>query len=530
VIALPNDADVLNPLFWSNSSTGLVLQFTFPDLAEPDFDTANGAVTYAPMLAKSWEWSDQGRTLAYHLRSGAKWEDESPVTSQDVKFAYFLYANPKIASTRKTALTYFLKNDSGQTDIERSIDTPDDSTLIFHFQKAFDPNQQLQNTQLYFLPKHIYEQIEIGKVRTSNYNDAPITGKHFTVKKWSKKQEIVLDRNPHWTIPHAAYLDRVVFRIIPEMTTRVVELKSGNVDFVEGLSPDDVQDLSKNAPQIRFEKQSYRRFDYLGWSNIDGDLYRKSEHKKIQPHALFGDSKIRRALTMAIDRNQIIQAWLGEYGQAAIGPVSPLFKWAYNDTLKSMPYNPAEATRTLNECGWRDHDGDGILDKDGKKFEFTITTNSANPRRSFAVQAIQSDLKKIGIACHTQLVESNVFNVGLKNKEYEAFIGGLNVSAAIDLKSQFHSDLEKNTFNFYSYQNLRVDSLLDMASTKWDPAEAGTIFKEIQSLIDLDQPVTFLYWFDNIVGINNRLQGTHVDFVSPYHRFYDWYISTTPVK
>lgn len=520
VIAVSADADVLDPIFWSSSSTGTILQFTFPDLIELNFDTSTGRTEYVPSLAKSWEWSNDGRTLTYHLRTDAHWSDGIPITAQDIKFSYRLYANPKIQNVRKSYFTYFFKNELGEVDMNRSVNVENDSTIAFNFVSAYDRFQQLTHTALNFVPKHIYESVDPAQIRSLAMNqEKPVTGKHYTIEKWIRKQEITLARNDHWKIPHQAYLDKIVFRIIPDANTRLVELKTGNVDFVEGLSPEEVREF-KSDSGIRIEKQSFRRFDYIGWSHIDVEAYKKN--KTIKPNFLFADRKVRQALTMAINREELIRSWLGEYGQMCNGPISPAFKWAFNDTLRPIPYNAVRAKQLLAEAGWQDHDGDGILDKDGKKFEFTITTNTGNSRRAFAMQFIVSELKKIGIEARAQLLESNVFNSGLRNREYDAFIGGMNTAMTIDLRSQIGSNLEKSTFNVCAYQNPVIDSLLDAASGKIDPLEAAQVWKEIQVILNQDQPVTYLFWFDNLVGINNRLKGTHVDILSAYHEYYNW--------
>ncbi len=524
VVALGSDADALNPIISSNVNGTLILYFTFPDLTDHEFDASRGMDTLLPALARSWEWTNGEKSLVYHLRGDARWSDGTPITAHDIKLSYQLYDHPKVASVRKSKLN-FLIHVNGRVDFDKAIGTPDDTTIIFNFNSAYQKNLLIESTQLGFVPRSVFETMDPEKVRTANFNMNPVTGKHFTLLKWARKQEIVLQKNADWKIPHAAYLDQIVFRIIPEMTTRIVELKTGNLDIVEGLSPDDAHDIQKHNPNLRIEKQSFRRFEYVGWSNVDIQAYQKSKHKTIQPHPLFGDKRVRRALTLAIHRDDLIQSWLGEYGQAAVGAISPAFSWAYNDSIHPLPYDLRGAKQWLTEAGWTDHDGDGILDRDGKKFEFMLTTNGANPRREFAALKIQSDLKKAGIVCHVQLLENNAFNGGLKNKEFDAFITGMTTAMTPDLEAQFGSDLEKNLFNAESYQSAAADSLLRLAATKTDRAEEGSVYKALQALIYEDQPVTFLYWYDNIVGINNRLQGTHVDILTPYHRYYDWYMT-----
>ncbi len=312
------------------------------------------------------------------------------------------------------------------------------------------------------------------------------------------------------------------------MSSRLAELKSGNVDIVEGLSPDDARRLAREGVPVRIERQSFRRFDYIGWNNIDPVIYESSKGKTIRPHPLFGDRLVRRALTMAVDREALIAGWLGGYGQACSGPVSPAFRWAYHDSLRPMAFDPEAAKSLLKKAGWADRDGDGLLDRDGQRFVFTLVSNTGNPRREFAMQRIMNDLKQIGVECRLQLLESNMFSAGLKNRSYDAFLGGVSASLSLDLSAQFGSDLRTSAFNYYGYQNPAVDSLLNIANGFRDMTEAGPVMKKVQEIIHEDQPVTFLYWFDNLVGISNRINGTRVDILSAYHRYYDWYIGQNP--
>lgn len=517
VIALPADADVLNPILWSGSSTGTVLQFLFADMVEESFDSSRGALVYSPNVVRSWEWSASGKDLTIHLRSDVYWSDGVAITSHDVRFSYAWYANPKSGSLRRNALVHFPRKPDGTVDMDRAITITNDTTLTFHFVTAYDRPLQLSHATLNIVPRHAFVGIPDDSLRTSSYNTQPISGGHYVVKSWIRKQEIVLESDPRWILPHAAYLKRVIFRILPDMSTRVVELKTGAVDLVEGLSPDEAREFMTEGSGVRIERQSFRRYDFIGWSNIDREAYEK--HRIVRPHPIFGDRRVRQALTMAIDRDELIDGWLKEFGQRCEGPVSPAFRWAYNDTMTVLPYDPSRSKEMLAQCGWTDRDGDGVLDRDGRPFEFTLVTNAGNPRRAFALQKIQADLRAIGIVCEAQFLETNHFSAGLRRKEFDAFIAGLSTNLYVDLIGQYGSDLEKYPGNYCSYQNALVDSLLLQSG---DSAVSG--LKQVQSILQHDQPMTFLFWFDNIVGIRDRLKGTQVGILSPYHRFYEWYV------
>lgn len=512
VIALSADADILNPLFASGSNSQTFLYFLYPDLIEHRFNEKTGRDSIIPALARTWTWSEDGRSLTYHLRTDRLWSDGKVISAKDIEFSYQLYLNPKSGAIRRGKLSLL--------DSDKPVTAVDDSTLMFRFQPGVPKFIAQDQTTLGFIANHRFDSLEIEKIRSSPLNKKPVSGKYFKLESWLPKQEMVLKKDPLW-LP-SANLDRILFKIIPDAQTRLVELKTGNVDLIEGISPDDARELNRNNPEIRIEKQSLRRVEFIGWNSIDPAVYKKT--KIIKPHPLFGDARVRRALTLAINRDEILQSTLGEFGQLATGAISPAFRWAYNDTLHSPGFSMDESIRLFAAAGWSDHDGDGVIDKNGVNFEFTLTTNSGNDRRMFVLQKVQSDLRKIGIRIQTKTLETNTFNTGLRNREWDAFITGWTVNLIPDLQSQFGSDLEKNPLNGMAYQSGVVDSLLRGAARAADETAAGEWLKKIQVVINEDQPVTFLYWYDHLIAIRSRLQGVRADMISPYHHFWEWYV------
>jgi peptide/nickel transport system substrate-binding protein len=363
-------------------------------------------------------------------------------------------------------------------------------------------------------------------LRTNPNNSAPLSACPFRVERWNRQQEVVLARNTKSTLPYPAFLDRAIFRVIPEYTTRITALKAGEIDFLERIQPDDALDMKKSHPEIRIEEMRGRYYDFVGWSNIDNDAFNKSGGKVVKPHPLFGSNKVRRALTMAINRQALLEALLGDYGTPAVTSFSPIFKWALNDTLKPLPYDAGRAMTLLKEEGWEDHNGDGILDKGGKKFAFTIYTNSGNARRIAAAEYIQSDLKKIGIDVKIEKEESNVFFENLNNRRHAAFVSGFGIASEIDPEDIWGSDLKTHPYNAVGFQNKRTDELIQLGRSVIEAEQAAPYWKEFQAIIHEEQPYTYLYWVSNLVAINNRVQKTHVTTFDALYHLYEWQVGT----
>ncbi len=285
-----------------------------------------------------------------------------------------------------------------------------------------------------------------------------------------------------------------------------------------------MKELTENYPQIRLETLPPRAYDYIGWANIDFELY--NTKKIIKPHPIFGSKRVRQAMTYGINRQGIIDGFLGEYGELAVTDFSPIFKWAVNNNLKPYAYDPVRARKILKEEGWQHHDGDGILDKDGRKIEFTLNYNAGNARRAYAATIIQDNLKQLGVRMNLSAVEGVVFFDRIAKKSYDAFLAGFGVGLAIDPTDRWGSDIS-NPFNNTGFQNKRIDELIKLGHNVKVDRDAAPYWMDLQAILHEEQPATFLFWFKEIVGINRRLQGTHVNVLGAMDQFWDWQIDTS---
>ncbi|NTW48596.1 MAG: ABC transporter substrate-binding protein [Chlorobiales bacterium] len=537
VLANIGDADYLNPVIGTSVTTSEVYGAMYPGLLKGTFDTTAGLLKYeaatpnpagksgysgAP-IATSWKISDDHKSVTYTLRNDVKWNDGTPITSADFKFSYKLYGDTSIASVRQQHLAELIGADKGQVDFDKAILTPNDTTLIFSFYKPVSEALALFHTGLTPVPKHIWEKVPVKEFRQSEYNFNPVGCGPFKLEKWTKQQEIVLASNPKCNMPHPGKIQRVVFRVIPDYTVRVGQLQTGAVDVVQNVKPEDLQNLTKTNPNIEVKTVGLRVYDYVGWMNIDQKLY--SEKGIVKPHPLFGSRNVRKALTYAIDRQSIIDGFLGKYGVMCNTDISPTLKWAYNDTLKPYLHDQQKAVELLEAEGWK-IGPDGIRQKDGKKFSFTLYTNSGNNRRNYASTIIQQNLKEIGIECKIEAQESNVFFENLRTRKLDAFLAGWSIGLEIDPLDVWGSNLEKSRFNNSCYQNKRVDELCNLAKAKLNTTDAAPYWKEYQRILHDDQPYTFLYWMKETSGFNKRIQGEEVNILGALYNMDEWTLNS----
>jgi peptide/nickel transport system substrate-binding protein len=299
---------------------------------------------------------------------------------------------------------------------------------------------------------------------------------------------------------------------------------------VAGLRKEDADMLSTAASAVRIVSTPGRDYDFIGWNNIDPGLFGSSDGKTIRPHRLFGNRNVRRALTMAINRAEMVRAYLGQHGQEAIGGVSPLFTWAFNDTLKPLPFDREEAKRLLDGEGWRDADGDGTRERRGIRFAFALTLASGNQLRNVIAAGIQQQLKEVGIEMEIKQVERGTFWEEVTARKYDAWLAGFSVPLQLQLDDLWGSDLQKYPFNLTGFRNARVDQILASARSLADETDGAGLWKEFQAIVHDEQPCTFLFWINNIVGVNQRVKGTTVGVLGTSHRAWEWHVGEGEAK
>jgi len=210
------------------------------------------------------------------------------------------------------------------------------------------------------------------------------------------------------------------------------------------------------------------------------------------------------------------------YGDLGAGPVSPIFKKYFDQTLKPFEYNPGKAKEILNRQGWIDEDKNGIIEKNRLPFRFVLNIPSGNPRREFAATIIKNNLREVGIDVSVQSYEPNVFFEKLFAREFDSWIAAWGIPLPLDLKPFWHSDLQANQYNLAGFRNKSVDSLLELIIITKDDNQKTGYYKKIQSIIYNETPFTFLYWIDNIVAYNKRIKNINVTPLYPLHHAWYW--------
>jgi peptide/nickel transport system substrate-binding protein len=488
----------VNYLIQPNSQVGNEVLFNvFLHLAEEQADFDQHPPTFKPELAKSWEWSPDHKVLTFHLQERAVWSDGVPVTAEDVRWTWQAQRDPAVAWDNADAKRWI-----------RDVEVVDPKTVRFHFERVY-AKQFLDVNEGMVLPKHAWEKLPFSQWRQSGdwFLQHLVVDGPFTLGSWEAQQQLVMQRNERYFEPGLPRLDRVVMRQVPDAGTALTQLLNGELDFFPQIP---ISDVPRAKASPRLQVVSYWTNLYVGvaWNN---------------DNPLFKDPEVRRALTLATDRQTIVQTLWGPYGRVASSPI-PNAVWAHDKSLQSWPYDPAEARRILAAKGWRDSDGDGLIDKDGKPFAFELITNAGNRPRADTAVMIQDQLRKVGIRVTPRQVEFNTLMAQTQSGKYDACIVGYSLDTSLDLTGNFHSRSIAEGSNVMRYRNPEADRLMETAAAQPDMLAEKPYLDQIQHIFHREQPLTFLWESQRPTAINKRVHDATPNSMHSLFGVKNWWV------
>ncbi len=447
-----------------------------------------------PWAAASYEVLEEGRLLKFVLRDDLRWEDGVPLTADDVEFTYKLMIDPK------TPTAY-----AGDFLAIQSFTKTGPLSFEVRYEKPFA--RSLMTWMGAILPRHVLEGQDL---MTTPVARKPIGAGPFRLAEWSAGSLLRLEASETY-FEGRPNLDEVVYRIIPDPSTMFLELKAGKLDMMS-LSP---QQYLRQT-QGRQWDENWKKYRYLSFSYtfLGFNL----------SHPFFQDVRVRRAVSMSIDRQSLIDGVLLGQGVPTVGPYKP-GTWAYNDRLTPMRQNMDEARRLLAEAGWQKN-GDGMLERDGTPFAFTILVNQGNDARIKTAIIIQSQLKELGISVRIRTVEWAAFIKEFVNKgRFDALILAWTITLDPDIYDVWHSSrAQPGGLNFTGYRNAEVDALLVEARSLADQDRRKVLYDRIQEILDAEQPYCFLYVPYALPIVQARFQGIKPALNGIMYNFDRWWV------
>ena len=461
------DVDSWNPYVSQQAFASDVLRRIYLPLAVERPEAAARRPEFAPLLAESWSVSDGGRALTFVLRE-ATWSDGVPITADDVRFTWSAQtaaAVPWIDAARKARI--------------RDVVVVDARTARFEFDGAY-PGQLADAAEGPILPRHRFADVPFVDWAQHAWAAAGVGSGPYLLERHAPGHEIVLARNPH-APGDGPWLDRIVVRIVPDIANLVTQLGAGQLDYVEGLPPREAASLAerRGITLLAFDQPSY---DYLGWNASRPPL---------------DDAELRRALTLAIDRQDLVDSLLFGYGRVSAGPVLS-FWWAADPSLAPLPYDPEEARRIL-------------LDHGRSELALTVLTQDASELRMQALLKVQEQLARVGVRVEIRPMEMRAMRARIAAGDYDGYVGSW-VYSMQDLASVFRSDSRPpQGANLVAYASPAADAALDRAARAEDLEAMRQALVAFQRTVHEDQPYTFLYERQRLAAYGPRVGGLVID-------------------
>lgn len=450
------NSDIADQLFLRLASLG------------PTLMTA-GDRAFEPLLARRWERRDSV-TLAFDLDPRATWHDGVPVTSEDVVFTFARARDPALAP-RLAALLRRIT----------SVTAEDAHRVVFRFSEAYAEQMYDAVFHVAPLPAHLLARIPPDRLADSPFVQAPVGDGPY---RWSRRvpgEFLELVANERFFLGTPA-IRRVIFRLATDAEARLNLVLGGEADALDNVPPP-LSNVARVAavPALRVVPVPSPTVGYLLFNQRD-------PRDRERPHPILSELDVRRAIILALDRRQMVRAVLGNHADVPYGPASPIL-WIRHGAPEPLGRNVAEARRLLLAHGWADHDGDGVVDRDGQPLTLTMTLpNTSAVRQQLALQA-QEQLRDVGIRLELSQLDGAVWNERRTAGRFDIDFSVASQDPSPSGLSQSWS-CEGGT-NVARFCDPGVDSLLDAAGAA--AAGAREAWHAVLRRIEADAPAVFLY-------------------------------------
>ncbi|QIR75526.1 peptide ABC transporter substrate-binding protein [Sulfurospirillum diekertiae] len=475
-LAISANPSRLNPIVSTDKTSSDVAQWIFNGLIKYDKDA-----NIVPDLAQSYHFVDD-TTLIFELKKDVTWSDGVPFTAKDVLFTYETIISPKIFTPYSSGFMHILH-----------VKMLDEFTVEVKYKYPYF--KALEVWMMEILPEHLLK--NEADLMTSKFNQAPIGTGPYTLSQFNISKDIVLAGNQNYFI-HKPTIDTMIFHYLPDPSSEFLMLKSQKLD-VGSLSPLQLErqiDKDFKAHYSIYEDIAHN-FSYMGF-NL------KSEK--------FKDPRVREALSLAIDRQELVDILYFGHGKVCTGPFLP-GTGAFNEAVHAPKPDIEKAKALLKKAGY----------DEAHPFEFELST-SANGSGSYSAQILQHQLKKAGVVMKLRIMEWQAFlNTVITPRKFEAVLMGWSLGLKPDAYSIWHSEsMRKGGFNFIGYENAEVDQLITQAEQIVDQEKFDAIYREIFAKIVADNPYLFLVIPNSITVVNKEITPVSTSIIGVMHNTIDW--------
>jgi len=491
VALVDGEPDDLNPITYASNPAYQAVHLMFRALARRD-STLSG---YQPDLATSWEV--QGDSLILRIRDDVLWHDGQPVTAEDVAFTIERQRDPLVASPRQA--------DVGAVEDVRVVNP---TTLVVRMSRtgAYSVNALLEVVPA---PRHLLQDVDAAGMRMAPFSRNPVGNGFFRFGRWDPGQQLILEANPDVPEGRPA-LDRVVLRVVPDLNAALTELLAGQGDMLK-IPPEHVS-VVEGSRAVTMHQAPRVRPAWIAWNT------------SVPP---VDDPRVRRALLMAIDRDQLVRGLFGEVGEVAPSPLPPAL-WEHSPGVQPIPHDPSGAQRLLEEAGWVAVAGDPIRQRQGQRLRIEVDYISADQTRQDVLIATQSMLRRVGVDLVPRAYERTAWVERLRAREFQGSSWGWGWGPGVvgpNAEMVFHSrSIPPNGPNFAGYSDRRVDQLIDQILVTRDTTELRNLWREFEQRT-IDDPVYApLYLDPELFGVNARIENVRFRGIEWWEDVPYWFI------
>lgn len=461
-MGLENSPTQLDPRLATDLASAHIAKMVYNGLFKIDDDG-----NLAPDLTANWEIPDE-KTIIVHLKKGIRFHDGKELDSEDVRYTFQSIVHPDLKSPKAAA---YEKLDR--------METPSAHMIIFRLKEAYAPF-------LFSLIQEIVQK-EKNPITSGFPIQNPVGTGPFQFVRYLRNEEVQLTANPGY-FDGPPKIRNLTFRIIPDETTRILELENGGIDFIQNaFSPDLLPRLRKNQ-NLKIVQRPGTNYSYIGF-NLDDPILNNRE--------------VREAMACGIDRPSIINAILRGLARSA-GSALPSTHWAYEPEIAQYSYNPKKAMELLDQAGFPDPDGSGPLPR------FTLEyKTSQNELRGLIAEAIAQQLSEVGIEVKIKSYEWGAFYGDIKNGNFQMFsLTWVGIQDPDFLREAFHSrNIPPRGANRGRFRNTEIDRLTELGAKTMDKEERKKIYSQIQKTIAHYLPYISLWHAENVAIMKKNLKG-----------------------
>jgi peptide/nickel transport system substrate-binding protein len=476
VFAAPSGGEPLLPPVATAANSFEVIDQLFDGLARLDGVDPIGDRHMAPRLADHWQWSPDSLSIAFHINPLARWHDGVPVTAGDVRYTFRTYVDTVVGSALASNLASI-----------DSVTTPDSATAVFWFKHRYPYQFYDAATLMYIVPAHLLATTPPAELRNAPFGHHPIGSGQFKFVSWVPGATLTLTADT-MNYRGRPLLDNIVWLAAPDPQSAMIKLYAGDADVYEVVPPDARADVAAHQ-SLRLKPYADGTYGFLGF-NV-----------RRPP---FTNRALRRALTLALDRQAMLQNIFDTLGRVPSGPV---VHWHFiaDTTLRQLPYDTMAAARLLDSLGWR-RGADGMRRQGGRPLALAIAVPTSSKIRMRYAVLVQEQLRRLGVAVTVDASEFAAFRQRLAAHQFDAFLSTwlLDPSPGA-IKETWTTPAIATGLNYSGYASPTFDALVDSGMASAEPAGARAYFSRAFRVINDDAPGVWLYEPGLVAAVNARI-------------------------